>query len=81
MAPLTLPAAKLLAMDVVLMALATGAVTLRLISTRVRKQGLHWHDYLCIASLVNQWTSLFGSQNADLLMDLPGCVFDNCQYR
>ena len=53
MGAVTAPAAKLIALDIVLLALATGAVTLRMISIRIRRRTLKAHDSLCLFSLVS----------------------------
>lgn len=47
------PAARIISLSAVLLAIATGAVTLRILSTRIRKRKLQVHDLLCILSLVD----------------------------
>ena len=63
MGAVTVAAAKLIALNVILLAFATTAVVLRLISKRIRQKAWRSHDYLCILSFVSKWGPLPDEEN------------------
>lgn len=56
MGSVSIAAVRLIVYAVLLVFLASTAVTLRFISVRIRRRSLASHDYLCLFSLLN----LFG---------------------
>lgn len=56
MGKVSIQARKLVAFNVIFLAVATIAVVLRIISLRIRKRSWVTHDFLCLLS----WVCLFG---------------------
>lgn len=80
MGAVTAPAARLIALNLILLVLATVAVALRVISTRIRHRKWQAHDSLCMFSLVSVWGPI-ESQRTDGVEALFDRVYNQSNRR